>query len=65
MIESLPVELNIKGGATQGGPTHHERTKIADLASVVPKGGRSMQVFCAEEAVSVMIEVNMRILTLF
>lgn len=50
MLESLPVELNIKHTTTKGGTAHHERTLIRDLGSVVPKGGRLMQIFCAEEA---------------
>ena len=49
MIEELPVELNVKGSQTQGGSAHKERTRIGDIASVVPKGGRSMQVFVSEE----------------
>ena len=51
MLEGLPVDLNIKGSHTHGGSPHKESSKIGDLASVVPKGGRMMQVFCAEEAV--------------
>ncbi|KAI1613773.1 ribosome recycling factor [Exophiala viscosa] len=50
MVDSLPVELNIKGAATHGGRPHHERTKVGDIASVVQKGGRMLQVYCAEEA---------------
>lgn len=48
MIEALPVDLSVK----EGGAAQKERTKVGDLASVVPKGGRMMQIFCAEEAVS-------------
>lgn len=55
MVESLQVELNVKhpdqskpkGKAEQ---PHHERVKLGDIASVVPKGGRMLQVFAAEEA---------------
>ena len=50
MIESLPVELNIKGSDTHDGNPHKEKVRIGDIASVVPKGGRAMQVFCSEEA---------------
>ena len=49
MIEDLPVELNVKGSNTSGGSAHKERTRVGDIVSVVPKGGRSMQVFCSEE----------------
>lgn len=52
MVEALPLELNVKGSNTEGGSAHKSKTKIGDLASVVPKGGRMMQVFAAEEAVS-------------
>lgn len=51
MVESLPVELNLKGAATHGARPHHERMKLGDIASVVQKGGRMLQVYCAEEAV--------------
>jgi ribosome recycling factor len=50
MLESLPVELNIKHPATAHSTPHKERTRLGDIASVVPKGGRTMQVFAAEEA---------------
>ncbi|KIX01468.1 uncharacterized protein Z518_09194 [Rhinocladiella mackenziei CBS 650.93] len=50
MIEALPVEINVKGHDAHGGPAHKEKLKIRDLASVVQKGGRMAQVFCAEEA---------------
>lgn len=52
MVEELPVDLNIKGKETHGTSPHKERTKIGDIASVVPKTGRMLQVYCAEEAVS-------------
>lgn len=55
MLESLQVSLNVKHpdqakpkGKSE--PAHHERTRIGDVASVVPKGGRMMQIFAAEEA---------------
>ena len=52
MIEELPVDLNFKGKETHGAAPHKERAKIGDLASVVPKTGRMLQIYCAEEAVS-------------
>lgn len=55
MVEALPVELNIKHPDQskpkgKGESAHHERAKLGDIASVVPKGGRMLQVFAAEEA---------------
>jgi ribosome recycling factor len=50
MLEALPVELNVKGADTQGKPAHKEAVRLGDIASVVPKGGRAMQIFAAEEA---------------
>ncbi|EXJ78034.1 hypothetical protein A1O3_09194 [Capronia epimyces CBS 606.96] len=50
MVESLPVEINVKGHDAHGASPHKERTKIGDLASVTPRGGRMVQVFCAEQA---------------
>ncbi|KIW23524.1 uncharacterized protein PV07_11716 [Cladophialophora immunda] len=50
MIEALPVEINVKGAETGRGSPHKEKAKVGDLASVVAKGGRSVQIFCAEEA---------------
>lgn len=55
MLEALPVELNVKHPDQskpkgKGEAPHHERTKLGDIASVVPKGGRMLQVFAAEEA---------------
>ena len=50
MIEELPVEINVKGGSTSGGSAHKERTRVGDIASVVPKGGRAMNVFVSEES---------------
>jgi hypothetical protein len=52
MIEQLPVEINLKGVDTGRGSAHKEKAKIGELASVVAKGGRTVNVFCAEEAVS-------------
>lgn len=53
MIEALDVEINVKAGETgKGGSPHKEKAKIGDLASVVAKGGRSVNIFCAEENVS-------------
>lgn len=52
MVEDLPVDLNFKGRETHGTAPHKERAKIGDIASVVPKTGRMLQVYCAEEAVS-------------
>ena len=52
MIEQLPVEINVKGADTERGSAHKEKARVGDLASVVAKGGRSVNVFCAEEAVS-------------
>ena len=49
MIEDLPVEINVKGGSSAGGSAHKERTRVGDIASVVPKGGRAMNVFVSEE----------------
>ena len=46
MLEELPVELNTKGSSSP----HKERATIGTLASVVPKGGRTLQVFCAEDS---------------
>ena len=51
MLETLPVDLNVKGKEAHGGTAHRETMKIGDIASVVPKGGRMLQIFCAEEAV--------------
>lgn len=51
IIGQFPVEHNIKGKEAHGGSAHKERVKIQDLASVAPKGGRTLQVFAAEEAV--------------
>lgn len=54
MLETLEVELNIKHpdqskhkGKSEA--PHHERARLGDIASVVPKGGRMLQVFAAEE----------------
>lgn len=55
MLEALPVELNIKHPDQskprgKGETAHHESTRIGDIASVAPKGGRMLQVFAAEES---------------
>lgn len=50
MLEELPVELNIKNPHTQGGSAHKERTRIRDIASVVPRGGRMLHVLCSEDS---------------
>lgn len=55
MLEALPVVLNIKHPDQtmpkgKGESAHHENTRLGDIASVVPKGGRMMQIFAAEEA---------------
>ncbi|OCT49196.1 ribosome recycling factor domain-containing protein [Cladophialophora carrionii] len=50
MIEQLSVEVNVKGADTGRGSAHKEKVRIGDLASVVAKGGRTVNVFCAEEA---------------
>lgn len=55
MIEALPVELNIKHPDQslpkgKGETAHHESTKVGNIASVAPKGGRMLQVFAAEES---------------
>ncbi|KAJ9615873.1 ribosome-recycling factor [Cladophialophora chaetospira] len=50
MIEQLPVEINVQGSDTGRGSAHKEKAKVGDLASVVAKGGRTVNVFCAEEA---------------
>jgi hypothetical protein len=54
MVESFPVELNIKGAAAHGSKPHHERQRLGDVASVVQKGGRMVQVYCSEEAVRIL-----------
>ncbi|KAK5195501.1 ribosome-recycling factor [Exophiala xenobiotica] len=50
MVESFPVELNVKGAAAHGSKPHHEQQRLGDIASVVQKGGRMVQVYCSEEA---------------
>jgi hypothetical protein len=51
MIEQLPVEINVKSADSGKGGAHKEKSKVGDLASVVAKGGRTVNVFCGEEAV--------------
>jgi hypothetical protein len=50
-IENLPVEINIKRDPGTSGRDHKESGRLGDFATVVPKGGRAMQVFVAEESV--------------
>lgn len=53
-IENLPVQLNIKhesGASGKDGKDRKESGRLGDYATVVPKGGRVMQVFVAEESV--------------
>ena len=50
-IENLPVEINIKRDPGASGMGHKESGRLGDYATVVPKGGRVMQVFVAEESV--------------
>lgn len=64
MVENLPVELNVKGQATHGGSAHKERTRVGDIASVVPKGGRTIQVFCGEESVCLLGSSRMQLCSL-
>ena len=49
IIEGLPVQINVKQGAEGG---RKESRRLGDYATVVPKGGRVMQIFVAEEGVS-------------
>ena len=51
IIENLPLQLNIKRDPGMSGKDHKERGRLGDYATVVPKGGRVMQVFVAEESV--------------
>lgn len=50
MLEDLPVELNVKGSSTQGGAAHKEHLKVRDLANVIPKGGRTLQILVSSES---------------
>jgi hypothetical protein len=50
-IENLPVQLNIKHESGASGKDRKESGRLGDYATVVPKGGRVMQVFVAEESV--------------
>jgi hypothetical protein len=50
-IENLSVEINIKRDPGASGRDHKESGRLGDFATVVPKGGRVMQVFVAEESV--------------
>ncbi len=51
IIETLPVPLNIKHDSEKSGQSKKESGRLGDYATVVPKGGRMMQVFVSEEAV--------------
>ena len=69
MIEALPLELKEGKGATEGGSppaggAHKEKMKLGDIATVVARGGRVIQVIAAEEAVGpaqlvVLVQANM------
>ena len=54
-LESLPVEINTKTSHqpshTHSGqpPTTKQTSRLGDIASVAPKGGRTLQVFAASE----------------
>lgn len=50
-IENLTVQVNIKHDPGASGKGHKESGRLADYATVVPKGGRMMQVFVADESV--------------
>ena len=51
-IENLPVQLNVeRDPGTSGKESQKESGRLGDYATVVPKGGRTMQVFVAEENV--------------
>ena len=50
-VENLPVQLNIKRDSGASGQDHKESGRLGDYATVVPKGGRIMQVFVAEDSV--------------
>jgi ribosome recycling factor len=50
-IENLPVQLNVKRDPGASGKDHKESGRLGDYATVVPKGGRVMQVFVADESV--------------
>ena len=50
-IESFPVQLRSKNGSGSGSGSGKETVRLGDLATVVPKGARSMQVFVGEEDV--------------
>ena len=56
-IEALPVEFKVGPGTTQGGSppaggAPKERLRLGDVATVVARGGRSVQVIAQEEGVS-------------
>lgn len=50
-IENLPVQLTLKSEPGSSGQAKKESGRVGDYATVVPKGGRTMQVFVSEENV--------------
>jgi hypothetical protein len=57
MIEGLGVELRDAGaGKGVGGGVH--RVKLGDIATVVPKGGRMVQLYAQEEGVSLSLSIS-------
>ena len=50
-LEGLPVQLNVKRDPKSSGQNHKENVRLGDVATVVPKGARLMQIYVAEEAV--------------
>ena len=63
MIENLPVQMNIKGDPGASGKNHKESGRLGDYATVVPKGGRVMQIFVAEESVRLLLLPSQSALT--
>ena len=51
MIENLAMEMNVKNEPGHSGQSRKESGRLSDYATVVPKGGRLMQVYISEEAV--------------
>jgi hypothetical protein len=62
-IENLPVQLNIKHESGASGKDRKESGRLGDYATVVPKGGRVMQVFVAEESVCLFPPYNLPMLS--
>jgi len=56
MIEGLGVELRDAGGGKGAGGGVH-RVKLGDIATVVPKGGRMVQLYAQEEGVSLSLSI--------